>query len=73
VETRLSFLNQLVGFLTLGIYTPMDIRVTCAEEAPMETSILVREPGAEGWASALEEAATLSRLDHRPAYVVAGD
>jgi hypothetical protein len=30
VETQLSFANQLVGLLTLGIYTPMDIRVTCA-------------------------------------------
>jgi len=31
VETQLSFVNQLVGFLTLGIYTPMQIVVTCAE------------------------------------------
>lgn len=30
VQTQLSFLNQLVGFLTLGIYTPMNIKVTCA-------------------------------------------
>jgi len=30
VETRLSFVNQLVGFLTFGIYTPMHIKVTCA-------------------------------------------
>jgi hypothetical protein len=30
VETQLSFVNQLVSFLTLGIYTPMDIRATCA-------------------------------------------
>ncbi|HET6579197.1 MAG TPA: hypothetical protein VFG66_12795 [Gemmatimonadales bacterium] len=30
VETRLSFVNQLVSFLTLGIYTPMQITVTCA-------------------------------------------
>jgi hypothetical protein len=31
VETQLSFGNQLVSFLTLGIYTPMDIRATCAQ------------------------------------------
>ncbi len=31
VETRLSFVNQLVGALTFGIYTPMHIRVTCAQ------------------------------------------
>jgi hypothetical protein len=30
VETQLSFVNQLVNFLTLGIYTPMEIKVTCA-------------------------------------------
>jgi len=30
VETQLSFVNQLVGVLTLGIYTPMEIKVTCA-------------------------------------------
>ncbi len=31
VETQHTFVNQLVGFLTLGIYTPMHIRVTCAQ------------------------------------------
>jgi Bor protein len=30
VETQHTFVNQLVGILTLGIYTPMQIRVTCA-------------------------------------------
>ena len=30
VETQLSFLNQLVGGITLGIFTPMSIKVTCA-------------------------------------------
>jgi len=30
VETQLSFANQLVSFLTAGIYTPMSIEVTCA-------------------------------------------
>jgi hypothetical protein len=31
VETQLSFLNQLVEALTLGIYSPMAIKVTCAQ------------------------------------------
>ena len=31
IETELSFVNQLVGFLTIGIYTPMHIKITCAE------------------------------------------
>ena len=30
VETQRSFLNGLVGVLTIGIYTPMEIKVTCA-------------------------------------------
>ncbi len=30
VETRLSFLNQVARAVTLGIYTPMEIIVTCA-------------------------------------------
>jgi hypothetical protein len=40
VETQLSFVNQLVSFLTLSIYTPMEIKVTCAapgrEQGAME-------------------------------------
>ncbi len=34
VETKISFLNALVSTLTLGIYSPMEIIVTCgsAEE-----------------------------------------
>lgn len=31
VETQLSFLNLLVGAITFGIYTPMNIKVTCAQ------------------------------------------
>ena len=30
VETRQSFMNGLVGVLTLGIYSPQHARVTCA-------------------------------------------
>ncbi len=30
VETQQSFVNGLVGVITLGIYTPMEIKVTCA-------------------------------------------
>jgi hypothetical protein len=31
VETQLSFLNQVVDIITFGIYTPMAIKVTCAQ------------------------------------------
>ena len=32
VDTERSFLNQLVSILTIGIYTPMSIIVTCAAD-----------------------------------------
>lgn len=38
VETKLSFLNMLVGNLTGGIYTPMYIKVTCAAGTRAEVS-----------------------------------
>jgi hypothetical protein len=31
VETQLSFPNMLVSALTFSIYTPMEIKVTCAQ------------------------------------------
>lgn len=43
VETEHTFVNQLVGVLTLGIYTPMHIRVTCAQAGASTpgTSVMV--------------------------------
>ena len=32
VETKISFLNGLVGALTFSIYTPMTIEITCGAE-----------------------------------------
>ena len=62
VETQVSFGNQLVGFLTLGIYTPMEIKVTCAAArsgGSPEAEVLIRAKEG-GVALALGEAATLS-------------
>jgi Bor protein len=39
VETQHTFVNQLVGFLTLGIYTPMQIKVTCASRGSASAHI----------------------------------
>ena len=36
VETKLSFLNQVASFITWGIYTPMNITVTCASSSAMD-------------------------------------
>lgn len=39
VETQLSFANQLVSLLTFGIYTPMEIVVTCAAGGMEDTLV----------------------------------
>ena len=62
VETQLSFLNQLVGLLTFGIYTPMDVRVTCAQAgAAMGPVLPSRETIAATLSSAVE--ASLERSE----------
>jgi len=45
VETKHSFLNMLVGGLTLAIYTPMSIEVTCAAPAPAQAPQRPVSPG----------------------------
>lgn len=66
VETKLSFLNQLVAGLTLGIYTPMYIEITCAEgvrnaDAAESPEVEIgREATMEEKRAALREAAALS-------------
>lgn len=75
VETQLSFVNQLVAFITLYIYTPMTIRVTCAgpgtsmEEA--ERSQLMIKDGAnlEEKQRAIRDAAELSAREGQPVLI----
>jgi hypothetical protein len=76
VETRLSFVNMLVGNLTLGIYTPMHIKVTCAASQSgiikLEDSNMVRvEPkeSAEIVHQAFAAAAEESRKSKKPVYI----
>ena len=57
VDTQLSFANQLVSFLTLGIYTPMEIKVTCAQGRTSSLPIIRVGPDK---AAAFEKAARLS-------------
>jgi len=40
VETQLSFPNQLVSFLTFGIFTPMEIVVTCASGGMEDAAVV---------------------------------
>ena len=75
VETQLSFLNQLVGILTLGIYTPMEIKVTCAEKSTAHlgekgADFVLGEGATENEIlDAFKKAADLAVSQHRAVYV----
>ena len=75
VETQLSFVNQLVGLLTLGIYTPMEIVVTCAASrsasagSPPESDFVDFDAASPtGFEEALALAITRSLDEGRPIY-----
>ena len=75
VETQLSFVNQLVAFLTLDIYTPMSIKVTCAEGGRASipssaTEIYVDRSGTPEQTQRAFDAAALKALQESvPVYV----
>ena len=68
VETQQSFANGLVGLLTLGIYTPQEVRVTCATGSaalPIEKRIeLGAGSSQEQRLFAIEQAIALSYRSH---------
>jgi hypothetical protein len=47
VETEHSVLNQMVGVLTLAIYTPFSITVTCAAPSPAAVASATPAPQRE--------------------------
>lgn len=61
VETQLSFLNQLVNFLTAGIVTPMNIKVTCAQGGRSSITPGAPEINVESTASLLEKQEAVTR------------
>ncbi len=75
VETRISFLNGLVGALTFSIYTPMEIKVTCAEKSSVSQRVegaeIILPAGAsrEEIHDALARAARESMISHKAAFV----
>jgi hypothetical protein len=70
VETQLSFVNMLVSFLTLSIYTPMDIRVTCAEGASGGTSLSVPDSASVAtWQAAIATAAAEAHNRGQPVFL----
>src|SRR5881296_3599209 len=58
IETQLSFVNQLVAFLTVDIFTPMSIKVTCAQagRASLSPSTPAIDVGAAPTAEQLQNA-----------------
>jgi hypothetical protein len=67
VETKLSFLNQVVSFLTLSIYTPMAIRVTCAEGVDTPAAAML---GPDSASSGAGPAGLMNEVDRSAAPVV---
>jgi hypothetical protein len=68
VETQLSFVNQLVSFITFGIFTPMHIKVTCASGSAMGAADI--KVDADGDArTAFQQAADLAVQEDRPVAV----
>lgn len=48
VETKLSFVNMVANAVTLGIYTPMHITVTCAQPSGRSAELPGGSGAAEG-------------------------
>jgi hypothetical protein len=73
VETQHSFVNSLVGILTLGIYTPIEIKVTCAAPSSMgelPDVILDQDATSLEVQAAFARAAEIAVTNGRPAYVI---
>lgn len=74
VDTQMSFVNGLVAFVTLGIYTPLSVTVTCSGRGTA-LGPSVRELRADGisddaLASSVNDAARLSRDSGTPVALV---
>ncbi len=75
VETQYSFLNWLVGAVTFGIYTPMEIKVTCASgggaDLPLAPADIVVSADAspQQVQEAFMKAADMTIAEGRPVYV----
>jgi hypothetical protein len=60
VETQLSFMNQVATILSFGIYSPMQITVTCAAASASEGSVFENTLSAEKGASQEEKHNTMT-------------
>jgi len=73
VETKESFMNGLVGALTLGIFTPRDVTVTCATGSARGTGlkefIVAQNASREEKATLLAEAIAESARTGQPVLI----
>ena len=69
VETQHSVLNILAHIITLGIYTPIQIDVTCAARGTASTDSVIRIEQGRNAEQALSEALKLSAERNAPVYV----
>lgn len=75
VETRITFGNGVARFVTMGIYTPMWVKVTCAEprelsRAPNAVTFVVEPSKGSAYIfEAVAEAAEESARSGRPTYI----
>jgi len=74
VETEQSFANGLVGLITLGIYTPQHVRVTCASGGTSlrrlgADMLVAKDASPEERAKAFEEAIAAADRTNLPVVV----
>ena len=69
VETQHSFLNMLAQFVTFGLYTPMQIDVTCAARGTASAESVIKVEEGRTAAQAVGQAVQLSAERNAPMYV----
>jgi len=69
VETQHSFLNGLAAVVTFGLYTPVQIDVTCAAPGTASAEPVIKVEQGRSAAQALSEAVQLSTEKNAPVYV----
>lgn len=73
VETKQTFMNGLVGALTLGIFTPRDVKVTCASGTArgpgMKEFIVARDASPDDQARMLADAIAESARSQQPVLI----
>ena len=69
VETQHSFLNMLAQFVTFGLYTPMQIDVTCAARGTASAESVIKVEQGRTMEQAVGQAVLLSAETDAPVYV----